>query len=144
MNQSSGVLKIYCSRFFPRKSLSDRMWPWCKIGHGQLGRAQFPMLQTKFQGHLSFSSWGPAEKIFKGFYHIWTWWPSWSFDQGPMNKLFFSHPMQAPHVICFYQPDSLRLIIVLGFNNTSTLVDHLVSSPRERKKKDSSGEEREC
>ena len=26
------------------------------------------------------------EKIFKGFYHIWTWWPSWSCDQHHVNK----------------------------------------------------------
>ena len=38
------------------------------------------------------------------------------------------------------------LLIVLGFNNTSTLVGHFVSSPREREKRerrDSSGDERE-
>ena len=36
--------------------------------------------------------------------------------------------------------------IVLGFNNTSTLVGHFVSSPREREKRDrrvSTGDERE-
>ena len=32
---------------------------------------------------------------------------------------------------------------MLGFNNTSTLVGHFVSSPREREKRDSSGAERE-
>ena len=30
----------------------------------------------------------------------------------------------------------LQLLIVLGFNDTSTLVGHLVSSPREREKRD--------
>ena len=38
------------------------------------------------------------------------------------------------------------LLIVLGFNNTSPLVGHFVSSPREREKRerrDSSGDERE-
>ena len=29
-----------------------------------------------------------------------------------------------------------NILIVLGFNDTSTLVDHFVSSPREREKKD--------
>ena len=41
---------------------------------------------------------------------------------------------------------SLKLFIVLGFNNTSTLVGHFVSSPREREKrdrKDSRRDERE-
>ena len=32
-------------------------------------------------------------------------------------------------------------LIVLGFNNTSTLVGHFVSSPREREKRDRRGEE---
>ena len=31
---------------------------------------------------------------------------------------------------------SLDFLIVLGFNNTSTLVGHFVSSPREREKRD--------
>ena len=30
----------------------------------------------------------------------------------------------------------LQSLIVLGFNDTSTLVDHFVSSPREREKRD--------
>ena len=33
-------------------------------------------------------------------------------------------------------------LIVLGFNDTSTLVGHFVSSPREREKRDSRGDER--
>ena len=37
---------------------------------------------------------------------------------------------------------NLRLI-VLGFNDTSTLVGHFVSSPREREKRESRGNERE-
>ena len=35
------------------------------------------------------------------------------------------------------------LLIVLGFNDTSTLEGHFVSSPREREKRDSRGDERE-
>ena len=34
-------------------------------------------------------------------------------------------------------------LIVLGFNDMSTLVGHCVSSPREREKRDSTGDERE-
>ena len=34
-------------------------------------------------------------------------------------------------------------MIVLGFHDTSTLVGHFVSSPREREKRDSRGDERE-
>ena len=39
-----------------------------------------------------------------------------------------------------------RFLIVLGFNDTSTLVGHFVSSPREREKRDrrdSRGDERD-
>ena len=34
-------------------------------------------------------------------------------------------------------------LIVLGFNDTSTLMGHFVSSPREREERDSRGDERE-
>ena len=47
--------------------------------------------------------------------------------------------------LCFIPPKRVRLI-VLGFNNTSTLMGHFVSSPREREKRDrrdSRGDERE-
>ena len=45
-----------------------------------------------------------------------------------------------------YRKDPFFRLIVLGFNNTSTLVGHFVSSPREREKRDrrdSTGDERE-
>ena len=29
------------------------------------------------------------EKIFKGFYHTWAWWPSWSCDCDHLYKLLF-------------------------------------------------------
>ena len=31
----------------------------------------------------------PLPEIFKGFYHIWAWWPSWSCDPDVGNKLSF-------------------------------------------------------
>ena len=37
----------------------------------------------------------------------------------------------------------IGFLIVLGFNDTSTLVGHFVLSPREREKRDSTGNERE-
>ena len=39
--------------------------------------------------------------------------------------------------------NTIRLLMELGFNNTSTLVGHFVLSPRERQKRDSWGDERE-
>ena len=35
------------------------------------------------------------KKIVKGFYHIWTWWSSWSCDLDNLYKLSFSLPMEA-------------------------------------------------
>ena len=37
------------------------------------------------------------KKIFKGFYHIWAWRPSWSCDLDHLYKLSFPLPKEAPH-----------------------------------------------
>ena len=50
------------------------------------------------------------------------------------------------HWNCPTRQFQLRILIVLGFNDTSTLEGHFVSSPREREKRDrreSRGDERE-
>ena len=45
-----------------------------------------PMLHTKFRENRP----PVLEKmIFKGFYHIWAWRPSWSCDQAHVNKFPF-------------------------------------------------------
>ena len=54
------------------------------------------MLHAKFQDHRTS---GSEEKIFKGFNHIWTWWPSWSCDLDHLYKLLFPLPKEAPHKI---------------------------------------------
>ena len=61
------------------------------------------MLHTKFQDHMIS---GSGEEDFKGFYHIWAWWPSWSRDLDHLSrdldhlyKLWFSLPKEAPHKI---------------------------------------------
>ena len=51
-------------------------------------------------------------------------------------------PIGNASVRCFHR----EILIVLGFNDTSTLVGHFVSSPREREKRDrrdSRGDERD-
>ena len=49
-----------------------------------------------------------------------------------------------PNIKDKYSSNSLNsVLIMLGFNNTSTLVGHFESSPREREKRDSRREERE-
>ena len=50
----------------------------------KLGGPESPMLHTKSQGHRPP---GSGDDFFKGFYHIWAWWPSWSCDQDHLNKL---------------------------------------------------------
>ena len=39
------------------------------------------------------------KKIFKGFYHIWAWRPSWSCDLDLLYKLSSPLPKEAPHKI---------------------------------------------
>ena len=39
------------------------------------------------------------KKIFKGFYHIWAWRPSWSMDRHHFSNLSFLHPEEAPYEI---------------------------------------------
>ena len=39
------------------------------------------------------------KKIFKGFYHIWAWQPSWSMDHDHLSNPLFPQPKEAPHEI---------------------------------------------
>ena len=39
------------------------------------------------------------KKIFKGFYYIWAWRPSWSMDRDYFSNLSFSLAKEAPHEI---------------------------------------------
>ena len=43
---------------------------------------------------------GSGEKIFKGFYHIWAWWPPWSVNCDHFSNLSFPQPKEAPYEIC--------------------------------------------
>ena len=47
------------------------------------------MLDTKFRGNLSTVSeiCLLCPGIFEEFYHLWTWWPSWSCDTDSANTL---------------------------------------------------------
>ena len=48
-----------------------------------------PMIYTKIL----------EKKIFKGFYHIWEWWPSWSTNRDHFSNLLFPLPKEAPYEI---------------------------------------------
>ena len=39
------------------------------------------------------------QKVFKVFYHIWVWRPSWSMDRGHFSNLSFPCPKEVPHEI---------------------------------------------
>ena len=61
------------------------------------------------------------------------------------NKCFIIPKLEG-FVKKYFAYNDCSLWIVLGFNDKSTLVDHFVSSPREREKRDrrdSRGDERE-
>ena len=40
-----------------------------------------------------------GEEIFKGFYHIWAWRPSWSMDRDHFSNFSFPQPKEAPYEI---------------------------------------------
>ena len=71
------------------------------------------MLRANFQDHRTSGS----EKIFKSFYHIWAWWPSWSCDLYHLYKISFPLPRETPHKIWAwlakrFQRSSLKIIII--------------------------------
>ena len=64
------------------------------------------MMHTKIEGYWPF---GSGKKIFLGFYHIWTWRPSWLYDQDHLSKLLnylkcwlFAVLLSKNHLIKYY------------------------------------------
>ena len=55
------------------------------------------MLHAKFQDHRTFGS--GEEDLFKGFYHILAWRPSWSCDLENLYKLSFPLSNEAQHKV---------------------------------------------
>ena len=51
------------------------------------------MLHAKFQDHRDSDY---DKEVFKAFYHIWAWCPSWSCDLGHLYKLSFPIPEKMP------------------------------------------------
>ena len=54
------------------------------------------MLHAKFQDHRDSDY--DKEEVFKAFYHIWAWCPSWSCDLGHLYKLSFPIPEKTPEI----------------------------------------------
>ena len=55
-----------------------------------------PMIYANIQPQSILSS---REEIYKGFYHIWAWRPSWSTNRNHFSNLLFSLPKEAPYEI---------------------------------------------
>ena len=77
---------------------------------------------------------------------------SWGNCESRMSSLIRVYTSSQPsspfliHLQVKWTCSNFRILIVLGFNDTSTLEGHFVSSPREREKRDrreSRGDERE-
>ena len=54
------------------------------------------MLHTVYRGNRPA---GSGEDFLKGFYHIWAWRPSWSYNPDAAKKLSFPLPKETPHKI---------------------------------------------
>ena len=63
----------------------------------KLGRPRIP--DATYQVLRSRVFWFWRRRFLKGFYHIWAWRPSWSCDQGHLNKLSFPYPKESPYEI---------------------------------------------
>ena len=46
------------------------------------------------------------KKIFKGFYQIWAWWPSWSTHRDHFSNFLFPLPKEAPYEIWKIGPEA--------------------------------------
>ena len=55
------------------------------------------MLHTKFRENRPAGS--GEGRFLSGFYHIWEWRPSWSYDLDFVIKLSFALPIDVPHKI---------------------------------------------
>ena len=91
-------------RFFPYKCIGKQTWPCRKKVKCQyttfilaiLVDLLSPMTYAKIQPQASSVL---EKKIFKGFYHIWAWRPSWSMDRDHFSNFSFPQPKEAPHEI---------------------------------------------
>ena len=52
-----------------------------------------------YQDSRSLAFWFRRRRFFLGFYHIWPWRPSWSYDQDHLSKFLFPHNIDAPYEI---------------------------------------------
>ena len=58
-----------------------------------------PPIPDDFLQRFSPKASSVLEKLFKGFYHIWAWRPSWSIDRNHFSNLSLPQPKEAPQKI---------------------------------------------
>ena len=103
-HKASSVLekKIY-KGFPPYKCIGKQTWPCRKKVKCQYMTFILAILVDPhpqwFKQRFSPKAFSVLEKIFKGFYHIWAWWPSWSTSRDHFSNLPFPQPKEAPYEI---------------------------------------------
>ena len=90
--------------FFPYKCIRKQTWPCCKKVKCQymtiiLATLVDPCPQWFMQTFSPKASSVLEKKIFKGFYHIWAWRPSWSTNCDHFRNRLFPLPKEAPYEI---------------------------------------------
>ena len=96
--------RLKFSTFFPYTCIGKQTWPrhikvkcQCMITILALWQTSHPRwFMQRFSHKVSSVL---EKKIFKGFYHIWPWWPSWSMDRNHFSNLSFPCPREAPSEI---------------------------------------------
>ena len=63
----------------------------------KLGRPNVP--NTTYQVPRSSAFWSWRRRFLKGFYHIWAWQPSWSYDQNILHKFWLTYHKESSHEI---------------------------------------------
>ena len=91
-------------KVFPYKCIGKQTWPCLKKVKRQRTTILLAILVDLHTGWI-LQRFSPKafsvleKKIFKGFYHIWTWRPSWSMDRNHFSNFSFPHPKEAPYEI---------------------------------------------
>ena len=94
---------LHTNVWCPYKCIGKQTWPRRKKVKHQCTNITLatlvdlppPMVYAKIQPKAS----SVLEKIFKGFYHIWAWRPSWSTARNCFSNLLFPQPKEAPYEI---------------------------------------------
>ena len=84
---------------FPYKSIRGPIWPCRKVGQGQPSIIIWTNFVEPKPSDIVYQVWRSSTYWFRRRRFLWTWWPSWSYDQDHLHKLMFPHPIEPPHKI---------------------------------------------